>query len=62
VATYIYDEIEVKLTGRTATKKRKRTRSDKPDLTLHEVQPLDDKIQWTRWVDLNDLFLVDTDV
>lgn len=60
MTTYIHKNVEVKLTGRKAKKKPKRSRSS-GDIVLYEVKPLDDKIDWNDWVDMSDLFKVEED-
>lgn len=69
MTTYIHENIEVKLTGRTASKKgrEKRKRRTDGDNTapvakklLHEVTPADKDIgEWKKWVDLETLFTID---
>jgi len=55
----IHNNVEVRLTGRKAIRKRKRSRQgNADDLVIYEVKPLDDKIEWTEWVDKDDLFEV----
>lgn len=51
--TYLLDDIEVVLTGRTATRKLKRDRTDK----RHEVTPSDNTSgSWKKWVRMTDLY------
>lgn len=51
-ATYVFDQTEVKLTGRTA---ETTLRSGKID-TLHEVTPVESIVgSWKKWVDLSKL-------
>lgn len=53
MTTYVYENVEVKLTGRTATRK---TPSGKLD-ALHEITPADSITgQWKRWVRMLDLY------
>ena len=64
MATYLYNDIEYKLTGRTALKiKKNRSRKKDADNAptqkiLHEITPLDEKIESTEWVDLDNIFKV----
>lgn len=54
--TYVYDDIEVKLTGRVATKEVK-TIPNKPPriLKLVEITPTQD-FDWKKWVPLENLY------
>ena len=54
--TYIYKGIEVKPTGRKASKKKKRSSEQ---IFLHEIKPVDEKIDFLEWVNLEDLFKVE---
>lgn len=53
--TYIYEQVEVKPTGKTATRN---LRSGKEE-TIHEVTPVSQQIgSWKKWVNLETLFVV----
>jgi len=56
--TYIYNGLEVKLTGRKASKKKKRSTKDEK-IFLHEIRPVNDKIDFVEWVNLEDLYKVE---
>ena len=52
---YLYEDIEVKLTGRTAVKQISASRS----LVLSEITPKDEQMgTWTKFVNLRTLFEV----
>lgn len=60
--TYVYDNTEVKLTGRQAEKKTeskgsaRRTASVKVD-TMYEITPAGDGVAtWKQWVRMTDLY------
>ena len=66
--TYIFEDIEIKTTGRTAAKiTNKRQSRRKPNSTpdqstkvLHEITPVDSSVgSWKKWVDLSELFIVE---
>jgi hypothetical protein len=60
--TYIYTDIEVKLTGRCATKPKNITRgtvTKQPDVVLYEITPVDKDMEWTKWVKVTDMYVVD---
>lgn len=64
VKTYVFQNTEVKLTGRTANKELKptrRTKSDEPNIaTLYEITPVDQlNGSWKKWVRLVELFEID---
>lgn len=51
--TFVYENIEVVFTGRTATKQ---LRKDKVD-TIYEIKPKDiENGSWKKWVRENDLY------
>ena len=53
--TYVHEQIEVKLTGRTA---EQTLRSGKVDI-LHEFSPVDTNVgSWKKWARINQLFTV----
>lgn len=55
--TYVYEGIEVKPTGRIATKQLKRGRT----LTMIEVTPYDNSIErWKKWANEEDLLQITT--
>ena len=63
---YVYDETEVKLTGRKAKRakptqqvQRRRQSSGSPlDQLLYEITPVDSTFDWKKWVTMDDLFEV----
>ena len=63
--TYVYDNIEVKLTGRNAEKRieskgsSRRAASVKVD-TLHEITPAGSiAASWKKWVRMSDLYEIE---
>jgi len=58
--TYIYNDTEVKFTGRTAEKSLPATgrRNSEPKIMiLHEITPADiENGSWKKWVRTNDLY------
>ena len=55
--TYVYEGVEVMLTGRTAQKRS--TMSKDLVLTQYEVQPADQEgIQWKKWAKADDLYTI----
>lgn len=55
--TYVFDGVEVEMTGRTATKPS--TLNPKTTITMYEVEPLDkESISWKKWVKLDQLFII----
>ena len=64
MTTYIYDNIEVVLTGRSASKKQKerRTSTNSTPKQLLEITPVDQTIDdWKKWVSLEDMYIIDED-
>jgi hypothetical protein len=66
--TYIYNSVEVKVTGRTASKevekvnrlKRRTEGSETITQVLHEVTPSNKEDgSWKKWVDLSELHTID---
>ena len=56
--SYIFEGVEIKPTGKTASRK---TRSGKEE-TIHEVTPVSQQIgSWKEWVDLTTLYIVNDD-
>ena len=64
---YVYDETEVKLTGRKAKRakpaqqvQRRRQVSGTGDseVILHEITPVDGTFDWKKWVTMDELFEV----
>lgn len=54
--TYLLDDIEVVLTGRTATRELKNNRKDE----RHEIKPADPSLgTWTKWVRMTDLYTIE---
>jgi hypothetical protein len=59
--TYVFQNTEIKLTGRTADKELKATRRTKPGTanvaTLYEITPVDPlNGSWKKWVRIEELF------
>ena len=55
--TYVYDGVEVVLTGRKA---KKPSNVANRVLVLYEVEPLDkESIQWKKWVSTRDIYTID---
>ncbi len=53
--TYLLDDIEVVLTGRTATRELKNNRKDEK----YEIKPADPSSgTWTKWVRMTDLYTI----
>jgi hypothetical protein len=60
--TYVYEDIEVKLTGRVATRQGKRavSRSEAKAIeTLYEIEPVDPLVKWLKWVRIDQLFEIE---
>lgn len=58
--TYVFDNVEVKPTGRFATKTIKLATKQVTDILI-EIQPVDNtSIQWKKWVKINELYLIDS--
>lgn len=56
--TYVYDGVEVVLTGRKAKKPSNVAKGTM--LTLYEVEPLDkESIQWKKWVSTRDIYTIE---
>jgi len=58
---YVYDGIEVKLTGRTAVKQMKESTisgSGRKEQILVEITPTDPSMEWKKWVREIDLYLI----
>lgn len=55
---YVYENQEVKLTGREAQKASTVSRTTRPVNTLVEITPTDGINTWTKWVRLQDLYIV----
>jgi hypothetical protein len=58
MTTYVYDGIEVRKTGRTASKESPTLRG-KRFVTLIEITPVGDDVGWKKWVDENSLYVVE---
>lgn len=59
--TYVYKDIEVQLTGRTADKELKATRRNQnpTPVTLYEITPVDSMNgTWKKWVRMAELFQI----
>ena len=57
--TFIFGDVEVKLTGRTAQKTITKNGATKVVGALVEIAPVEkDGPQWTKWVDKRQLFTV----
>ncbi len=59
--TWVFDGVEVVKTGREATREVGRTtlRSGRV-LSLVEIKPLDESIEWKKWVSPDHLYVVTT--
>jgi len=62
---YVFDNLEVKLTGRTAFKEpksqagRRRFRPNEQTEILHEITPADQELgSWKKWVPLAELYKI----
>ena len=59
---YVYNGKLVRKTGRVASKQGKpsgrRNTGPAVDLTLYEVESVDDVVKWKEWVRLQDLYVV----
>lgn len=55
--TYVFEDTEVKKTGRIATRKVK-TLPNSParEMTLVEITPVDEVFDWKKWVDPAQLY------
>ena len=51
--TFVFRDVEVKETGRSANKK-----NGKPTDVVIEVQPIDPDITWKKWVKPQDLYII----
>lgn len=58
--TYVYDGAEVKKTGRTATKKIQMPNNKIRELTVMEITPIDEDLEWKKWVTAMELFEINT--
>jgi len=54
--TYIHDGVEVKKTGRVATKSTMRNNSI--HFQIVEITPIDKSYNWTKWVRPEDLYII----
>ncbi len=63
--TYVYDGIEVELTGRTAVRKNTNIKvivaSTEQQQTLHEITPFDTNVHgdWKKWVPMSTLYIIE---
>jgi len=59
MSTFVFDGVEVKLTGRKAVK-RITTVPGKPprEMSLVEITPVDDTFDWKKWVPLDQMYEV----
>ena len=55
---YVYENQEVKLTGRKAEKSSTVIRATRPANTLVEITPTDGINTWKKWVRLQDLYTI----
>lgn len=56
--TYVFEGVEVKLTGRVA--KKPSTMNANVTLIQYEVHPADDEaVQWKKWAKEADLFIIE---
>jgi hypothetical protein len=59
--TYVYDGVEVRKTGRVATRTHGTLPYSPPaKSTLVEITPVDSDMDWKKWVDPRVLFTVDS--
>lgn len=57
--TFVFDGVEVKKTGRSATRDVKKTNGDLLlSKELVEITPVDENTDWKKWVDPKLLFVV----
>lgn len=54
--TYLHDDVEVVLTGRTATRELRRGKTDEK-VEIKPTNPLQGS--WTKWVRMSDLYTID---
>ena len=61
MTSYIYNDVEVKLTGRTATKPQKERRSSTNNpKQLLEITNIDQTIEiWKKWVAVEEMYIID---
>lgn len=59
MTTFVYDGVEVKKTGRTATRDVATTSQKTRTLVLVEIMPIDSSFDWKKWVDPKQLYSVD---
>lgn len=61
MTTYVFEGIEVVLTGRTAKKKAGRATSKNQESLMeiiYEIEPVDKVVNWQKWVSKDDMFEV----
>lgn len=61
MTSYIYNEVEVTFTGRTAQRKSGRATSKNPEVSteiIFEIEPIDKLVNWQKWVSRSELFEV----
>jgi hypothetical protein len=57
--TFVYDGVEVVKTGRTAAREMRAVGNRDPKkLILVEIKPVDTDLDWKKWVDPNQLFII----
>ena len=56
--TFVYDGVEVRLTGRVAKKAQNPSSQDKKQNMLFEVTPVDKTFDWVKWVRPTDLYKI----
>jgi len=54
---YLHDDVEVVLTGRTATRKLRRQGKTDEKVEIKPTNPLQGS--WTKWVRMSDLYTID---
>lgn len=59
---YLYNNVEVKETGRVARKTKKSRRTDGEESVLHEITPINlEDGSWTAWVELDDIYRIENE-
>ena len=59
IETFVYEDTEVKKTGRTAVRKVKTIPSAPArEMTLVEITPVDYTFDWKKWVDPTHLYTI----
>lgn len=58
--TYVYEETEVKLTGRTAIRKIAVPGGKTREMVINEITPCED-LDWKKWVPMEQLYEIQGD-